>query len=413
MDSFRCKRGRGEGASIREEGTQIDSSLPQHLPLARSLYEKRRRPSAPSTILPPPSDESDSIDWQILVTFLRNPVKYFYRKRMDVARSEASSDLGEYDVLEPEYLEWGNWCRDAVLKNPETLSSASALVDGFCKYIRRKGSVSNTLIGELQSEQWLKESESLISSLEDLQSRGLELGLPFSCRFLPESDYPHQSDRFIHSTKTGSKIQPVPGEEFCFPAPRVGREHAPQIVGLVGGLRLSSGEPDGEVWTILDFVSAREASSKHNLRTWIAALMIGSMLGLKGPRELRVFRLGPSLTELRRYFFHSEGRSSRSEQNSIFMANSKELLKTLLEVFWAGQRAPISLYPELADRIAELRRKRLNVVAEDECVEREGYFVRLAEKAWDELISPSWNAFNAVQSCYYRKCFLSPPDFTS
>jgi len=398
-----------------EKKRQIDSPLPQHLALARSLREKRRRPAASSTILPLPSMESDSIDWNMLVAFLRNPVEYFYRRRMGAAWPEMPSDLGECDVLEPDYSEWYNWCRKAVLENPETLNSASALVDGFRNYIRRKGSVSNSLVGELQSEQWLKESESLVSSLEDLQSEGFELELPFCCRFSSEPDYPHRSDRLMHTTEAGGRIQPVPGEELYLPAPRAGGEHALQIVGLIGGLRLSSREPEGTVWTMLDFASAREPGSKHNLRTWIAALIIGSTLGSNGPRELRVFRLGRGLKELRRYFFHIEGCPSESEQDSVFMVNPKALLGILLEIFWAGQRAPIPLYPELADRIAKLSEKRLNVITEDELngVEREGYLASLAERAWGELINSRWDVFNTVRSCYYRRCFLGPPNFAS
>jgi len=414
--SANVSRGNDGRTRALKRKSRIDSSLPQHLALAQSFHEKRQRPAPPSTILLPPSRESDSVDWQALVAFLRNPVKYFYHRRMGVARPEAPSDFGEYDVLEPDYLEWWNWCRDAVLKNPEILSSATALVDGFRDYIRREGSVSNTLVGELKAEQWLEESEALGSSLEALQSKGLELEPPFRCRFSPEFDYRHQSDRLIRATEAGGRIQPLPGEELLLPAPQVGEGHTLRITGLIGGLRLPSGIGDGAAWTILDFAGAREPGSKHNLRTWIAALIIGGSLGSRGPGELRVFRLGRGIEGVRRYFFHVEefkAHQAERGQDSILMENPRGLLETLLELFQAGQRAPIPLYPDLADSIARMRKKRLNVLAEDDLNDGEGCLVKLAEKAWNELITSKWRSSNAVRSCYYRRYLLGPPDFTS
>lgn len=400
--------GEDEKARISEGESEIDSFFPRHLTLARSLHEEKGRTEPPSAILPLPARESDSIDWQVLAKFLRNPVEHFYRERMEVAWPEMPNDLDEYDVLEPNHLKWWSWCRNAVLENPEILSSAAELVDGFRNYIRREGSVSNSTVSELQAEQWLEESELLISSLEDLKSKELELGLPFRCRFLPEIDYPHRTDQLV--TETDRKIKPVPGEELLLPAPRVEGERVLRIAGLIEGLRLPSEESDGSVWTMLEFASARKLGSKNNLRTWIAALMISDALGSKGPRELRVFYLGRGEKRLRRYFF--ETHSSANEQDSILMMNSKEMLRVLLEVFWAGQKAPLPLYPDLADEIAKLSRKRPNAVEENGDVERKGLFLRFAEKAWNELVTSNWGT-NVVQSCYYRKNFLGSPDFTS
>jgi len=390
----------GGGVRISEKRGEIDSSLPQHLAMARSLHERRGRPAPPQTALS--LEKPDSMDWQALIEFLRNPVRYFYRGRMGVARPKTPDDDDEYDVLEPNYLEWWNWRSSAVLESPEFLSSASALADGFRNKIRREGSVSNTLLG-LQAERWLEESKELISGLEGFG----RLESPFRCRFSLEN--PQQSDQLIRAIKTGSRIQPAPGEDLCFPAPQVGGEKAPRITGIIRGLRLSPEEADGSVWTMLDFVDARKIGSRHNLRTWAAALMIGSALGASGPRELRVFHLGGGARRLRRYFF-CEG---SKEQDSILMTNPKKLLETLLEVFWAGQRAPMPLYPDLADRIAFLVRKKSKAVAEDEPESREGSLVRFAEEAWNELIASGNDTHNKVRDCWCRKYFLGTPDFTS
>jgi len=400
--TFKGARGEVGKARISEGEGRIDSFSPQHLALARSLHEKRSRPAPSSAVPSLPARELDSIDWQALVKFLRNPVEHFYRERMGVARPEMPSDLDEYDILEPNHLEWWNWRRSAVLEGSENLSSAAKLVDSFCNYISREGSVSSSAVSELQKEQWLEESKLLISSLEDLKSEDFELGLPFHCRFLPEIDYQHQSDQ--PAIGIDGRIKPVPGKELHLPAPRVGGEHVLQVTGLIRGLRLPSEESDGSVWTMLDFASARGLGSKHRLRAWIVALMIGGALGSKGPQELRVFYLGGGERKLRRYFF--EEPSFENEQDSILIANSKELLMTLLKVFRAGEKAPIPLYPDLADEIDKLSRKEKNAAEENKDVEGE-----LAKKAWNELVTSSWGA-NAVQSCYYRKNFLGSPDFS-
>ena len=396
--------GEGDGGVGKSrKRRQIDSSLPQHLAMARSLYEKKMRPAPPREALP--LEKPDIVDWQALVKFLRNPVDYFYRRRMGVSRPETPDDRDEYDVLEPDYLEWWKWRSNAVLESPDSLSSVSALIDGFRNQIRREGSVLNSLIGELQIERWLKESESLASGLKTLG----RLELPFRCRFsLENSLRPHQ---FIRAIEAGSRIRPMPEEELCFPAPQVGGGEAIQVTGIIGGLRLLPEESDGSVWTMLDFVDAGKIGSKHNLHTWAAALMIGSALGTGGPRELRVFRLGRGAKRPRRYFFCED--SFEEEKDSILMMNPKKLLETLLEVFWAGQRAPIPLYPELVDEMAELDRKALKAAAKNGLESREGSLVSLAEKAWDKLINPGEHTPKRVRDCWCRKNFLGSPDFTS
>lgn len=401
-DSFNEAEVHNGKIGMSESKEQIDSYLPQHLAMARSLHEKSVRPESPAKILP--EEETDSIDWQALVEFLRNPVKYFYRRRIGVARPEVPDDFREYDVLEPDYLEWWNWRRRMVLESPEILSSATNLLESFRDYIRREGSVSNTLVNELWAERWLADSESLASSLKDYE--GLES--PFSCRLLPRADYLLQSDRLVHSAQEGSRIHPVSGNEILLPAPWVGRERKLYISGLISGLRLLPGNSDGSVWTMLDFASVKELGSKHNLRTWIVALMIGNALGTKGPRELRILHLGRGGSRVRRYFFESP--SPEIGQDCILIRNSEELLETLLEVFRAGQRAPIPLYPELADKIEKFREE--EAMAENKDVKRKDYIASLAERAWDELLNSNWGV-NTIKNCHYQRFFLGQPDFAS
>ena len=54
---------------------------------------------------------------------------------------------------------------------------------------------------------------------------------------------------------------------------------------------------------MLDFVSGKKVQSRHNLRNWAAALMIGASMGEQRPKEIRIFRLSGNRKKIRHYYF--------------------------------------------------------------------------------------------------------------
>jgi len=385
-------------SALRGKGVLATSSQ-EALALAETLYQNTEKPAPESSPLPPRED-GDSLDWQAPVRFLKNPVEYFYRRRLETPRAEDEADLGEDDVLEAGFLDWWSW-RDAhISENPEALLNAETLVDDFRRLLHLEGSVADTPAGELQTEAWREEAVELAAALEELIEKGLDIGEPFSCRFVPGLN-PASAD-------AASVLCPQPGAILNLPAPMLttpADEHI-YIEGIITGLRLlkTGGEDNPDVWTFLDFISGKEVHSRHNLRSWAAALMIGASLGEGAPKEIRVFRLSPHPQTVRRYFFRASDRpeeNSRGEE-SVLLQNPSSILRSLILTFRDGESSPIPLYPDLADKLAAMDKK--------EPVE--GRLAEAAEEVWMSLLNNKWG-YSTLRDCQYRQRYLKNPDFSS
>jgi len=350
--------------------------------------------------LPPPEDE-ETVDWKTLVKFLKNPIEYFYLHRLGTARSAVEDEGGEDDVLETGFLDWWQWQNTHVAENPAALLEPSKLVEEFRRHFILEGSVSDTPAGELQSESQEADAAALAEDLGGIIAKGFDIigsnKETFSSRFVPGLAFPTRE-----------------GEILNLPAPRVslmsdeGEEHI-HITGMLQGLRLfkSPGdEREKEVWTLLEFVSAKETQSRHNLRSWISALMVGASMGDDAPKEIRVFRLNPNSKNkaLRRYFFQSAYcPAEKGPDEIVLLKNPSAILHSLLKTFRGGESSPLPLYPALADKLGIMDKKGF---LED------GQLSAAAEDAWFEILGNSYNN-SALKKCYYRQHYLKEPDFSS
>jgi len=385
---------------------QLATSSSEALALAETLYSAVKKP-APELSSLPPADEEDSLDWQTLLRFLKNPVEYFYRRRLEAVREEDEADLGEDDVLEAGFLDWWSWRNAHITENPKALLKAETLVDDFRRHLHLEGSVADTPAGELQSEAWMEEAGELADSLKNLTAEGLDLGEPFSCRFVPGLKFTPDTESL--------NLSPQPGEILDLPAPMLvtpanpdensGEGHV-YVEGGISGLRLlnTGGEEKRDVWTMLDFISGKHVSSRHNLRSWTAALMIGSSLGEQAPKEIRVFRLSPHPKPLRRYFFRASDcpGEGRGADEIVLLNNPSSILRLLLLSFREGESAVLPLYPDLADELASGNKK--NPV--------EGRLAAAAEEAWYSILGSKWGSA-VMRNCPYRERYLKNPDFSS
>ncbi len=100
------------------EGPAASSSL-QAFELARVRYEGVGFFQTVSSSLP--MDDEEMIDWRDLVTFLKNPVEFFFRRRVGASFESEEEDRSDDDVLEAESLDWWKWRSDAITGNPELL----------------------------------------------------------------------------------------------------------------------------------------------------------------------------------------------------------------------------------------------------------------------------------------------------
>ncbi len=361
----------------------LATSSPQALALAESLYRGLAKPS--DYINPLPQKEAvESIDWRDLVRFLRNPVEHFYLRRIGAAREPNEGDTVEDDVLEAEFLDWWLWKNRHIAEAPETLRRPDLLVESFRERLRLEAAVADTPAGMLQAESWLEDAESLAAGLDRLIDDGLDIGEPFSCRFVSGNQLPPVL------------AEPRPGSIVNLPAPGLllpdgGMQ---QITGTLDGLRLlrSGANTEAEVWTLLDFISGRRVNFKHMLRTWVAALMIAASLGEKGPKELRVFRLSGTELPAGRYRF-----------GSGVLNNPSRILGSLVNIYSNGESAPLSLYPELADKLAAMDKK--------EPVGNR--LAAAAAEAWNGIVTNTRATSSTVRDCYFRRRYLESPDFES
>ena len=261
-----------------------------------------------------------------------------------------------------------------------------------------KGSVSDTPAADLQAESWEQDALALAGELDDLEGQGLDTRPPFSCRF--------------QTIGTGTVFPPDAGALLECPSPMVvsgGKVF--RVTGTLAGLRplVTAGAAQGRVWTLLDFVTASGIQSRHNLSGWVRALMVGSLPPEIRPEELRIFRLGGRSHGARRYCF-PRGTSSRlpeptsgqAGKDVVMLTDPAAVLKNLVDCFFEGRRAPLPLYPELADKLAvSLKAGMTNEDLREE-----------AENGWSALVRDRNTPLSALRDCIYRINYLNRPDFS-
>jgi len=397
-------------SALTGEGPLATSS-PDALALADLLYRGLKVPALSASVLPASlqsdplplhPDDGESIDWLELVRFLRNPVEYFYLRCLGPAREAGEEDMAEEDVLEAGFLDWWQWRSSHIAEDPESLRRPDRLVDGFRERLSLEGSVSDTPAGDLQAESWLDDAESLAAGLDRLVDEGLDTAKPFTCRFVPGALLSADSD------------PPQSGTSIDLPAPVTGgaEDRVLRITGNIGGLRLLSGggKQDSETWTILDFISGKRVQSRHNLRNWAAALMIGASMGKRRPKEIRIFRLSGDRKKTRRYFFSfkdvpggdAAGGETAGGDEIIVLNNPSSILRSLVLCFRDGESAPLALYPDLADKLAAVNKK--GPVDE--------HLPAAAAEAWNSIVTDTWAPSSGLRDCYYRQRYLGTPDLT-
>ncbi len=335
---------------------------------ALKLSESRRKGLTPSGISPdrlPAADNTTDIDWNDLVRFLKNPVEHFFRRRMGISLYDESPDIGEEDILESSYLEWWAWRNRQVALHPAALAYPEILLNDFRRIREREGSVAETLSGELQLEKYRSEIREMSGQLQRLVSEGLSLDEPFLWR---------------------------PGESVT------------GILGTIDGFRplLIDGKAVEKIWTVLEFVAGERIRSRHRIRSWVIALLLGNMANDKRPDELRVFRIGAHNQKARRYFFNRMPDDTGSSGEQVLLSSPETHLQSLIECYNDGMSSPLPLYPELADQLLK----------EAEKGPLSGRFAEVAESAWYSILNDDFNR-SSMKDCPYRSRYLPHPDFAA
>lgn len=386
-------------ASLLGEGPLATSS-PEALAFAESLFYGRGRPRESASALSE-VEVPESIDWQELVRFLRNPVEFFYHRSLGAAGDTDREELSEDDALEAGFLDWWKWRSTHISADLEILKEPARLVSSFRDRMILAGSLSETAVGKLQEETLLEDATALASGLDRLIEDGLSMGEPFSCRFVPCAEV------------SLDDCLTAPGKVINLPAPIVSLSEGldVQVTGLIDGLRLLG----NDTWTLLDFISGKTVSSRHNLRSWVAALMIGTATaGItttgRAPEELRVFRLSPQAKPARRYIFpfNVSNESDNADGKDLTrLADPQGILDSLLNLFMKGNGEPLPMYPELADKLASLHAKK---DVEEPVAE---WLPRAAVEAWNSILMNTRAPSSTLRDDYYRQRYLNAPDFGS
>ena len=357
----RALTGSGPLATSSMEALELSESRRKGLGMSGSSFEQMTIGDR----LTVAEENTTGIDWNDLVRFLKNPVEHFFRRRLGVSLYDESPDIGEEDILESSFLDWWAWRNEQVTLHPDVLANPERLLDGFRCIRAREGEVADTLSGELQLEKYRSEAEEMSGQLHRLVGEGLSLDEPF----------------LVPLTDSGTGIG-----------------------GTINGFRplTVDGQPDEKTWTILEFIAGKQVRSRHRIRSWVIALLVGSMATEKRPDELRVFRISAHNQKARRYFFYGDPDDAGGSGERVLLSTPDVNLQRLLESYHDGMSSPLPLYPELADEL----------IREAERGSLSGRFAQVAESAWYKLLNDDFNR-SSLRDCPYRSRFLLRPDFAA
>ncbi len=376
------------------------SALTGEGPLAttsiKALYlaeERGRTPVQMRNLPVSPPENNDSVNWKTLVSFLKNPVMYFFRQRMGAGFLSSKDEQENYDLLELESLEWWKWRDETVREDVSAFKDPEKFIQVFCRRNYLISAMSNTPFAAFQSERWLKDAKTMKDQLHRITNEGFHPGPSFSCRLTEKA-----GDLIDHN-----KLHDIPNQEILnLPAPKMALAGtSPLLVnGDINGLRLLSkdGKPDRRVWTFLDFISNHTPNASYNLHNWVAALVLATALGENTPGEIRVFRIGARDYKARRYYFKEDMVPAGSAGEKRLIINPAEHLANLVNFYRRGQKTPLPLYPELAERI-----KKSADPGDDED------FKEAAASIWEEIVTNDFKPFSAMRDCPWRKRFLPNP----
>ncbi|RLW69915.1 MAG: hypothetical protein B6D68_01520 [spirochete symbiont of Stewartia floridana] len=355
---------------------------------ALALAEARNRRSNPVEILPLPlPEEEESTDWMSLVAFLRNPIRFFYRQRLGAELDIGQESPDDNDILESQPLRWWRYRDETVRGAISALARPDEFVRVFQRISQLESAVSQTPVAEIQAGQWREESRALQLQLQRIIREGYCPEESFTCRLM-ELDAEHHG-----------AVAPSAEGFIDIGAPRVALDDGSHlgIQGSIDGLGFLrvEGESNRQVWTLVDFVSRRTPGAAHNIRGWMAALVLAAALE-NPPREIRVFRVGQQDYKARRYYFREDDIPEGSGGEKKLLSQPHRLLQRLGAVYRRGKRLPLPLYPELAD---ELHRAIKDTGIED--------FSASFAAAWNKVISNSQAPFSAMRDCPWRRRFLS------
>ncbi len=247
--------------------------------------------------------------------------------------------------------------------------------------------------------------------------------------------------RFSTDTAGVSSRSPL-----IIPAPIVSPAGAPPaaVIGLMDGLRFLNGPegPDSSVWTLLEFVPSQNIRTSHNLSGWVRAVVLGAALGVRRPKEIRVFRLGAHDFAARRYYFDSRDVPEKAGGEKSVLESPAAILRSLVRVFRDGSASPLALYPELAEKIFKggagsgkgsgLKKTEGLKSAESGISGGAGsgggaglngkeavfsspaageFLADAALAAWNGILSDTRTPYSALRDCSWRRRFLTNPDF--
>ncbi|OQX28477.1 MAG: hypothetical protein B0D92_08700 [Spirochaeta sp. LUC14_002_19_P3] len=326
--------------------------------------------------------DMETVDWEELAHFLRNPVRHFYARRIGARLSEEESDPEDCDILEAEYLRWHRQQAEAVRENITALENPENFIAALTRRCHLESAVSNTPLAAMQAEGWLEDAQSLAAQLERIRGEGFNPQSTFSCRL-------------------GGRNEDAASEKMrTLPLLHAAPDGMPPLAvrGIVSGLGFlnEDGTPNRQIWTLTDFISRKTPNAASALRSWTAVLVLAAALDEELPDEIRVFRLGGRDFKARRYYFSETRPPAGSGGEKILIAKPRLLLEKLVWAFRKGEESPLPLYPELADALAK------DAAAADD-------FPLAARTAWNAILSNTFTLYSALRDCKWRRHFLPEP----
>ena len=332
-----------------------------------------------------PFVENNALNWRYLYSFLRNPTAWYFRRILGIPGSERETETGDLDIFEPEKFSWTEWCSNNLNNSPDKFLKPDNFTADFKQELVRERSVSLTPFLDIKLEELKDETVRIAEIINSPEIRNL-IKIPV---------------QNISFSPAGKILENTQNKNMYFLPPVFGNTQMENIYagGTFEGIRI-----DNNIWNMLEYSSAAGLGVKNYIKSWLFALLAGSLPEENRPERVSVYFIGSriagnNLTSVRHYVFDP---ADADGGDSVYI-DSEENLKQLGEFFYFGNTKPVPLYPSLAEEFA----KKIDAAVPDIHSAAEE-----ARKIWNKIVySTDGYGFYDIRNCAYRK-FLGEPDFS-
>ena len=384
------------------------------------------------------------ISWQEIEVFLKNPVAYFFSRRLGLSLADKEEGLSEDDPLEPDFPDWWLFCRKAVVREPELLNNPDDFLGHFSRKLQLESRVADIPLSKISLEIRREEVALLVEGINSLRKIGLDIERVFSCRLLktllPGSPAIEQGPvEFRHENRESSgqpnyRMVNMQAPQFTPASGKYSNDR--WILGTIPGLhRMKDGYQNGrETWCMIEYTSSTHLRNK--IKGWLAALLIGSTVNrslagttrseiMQGDDSMTLWRLPDELCvysagmgkdfPFRCYRYRTapppvgdSGPVSEDTGSIVDMNKAFTLLNEILDIMQQAETEPLCLYPVLADLM-------LQTEDIEEISRKPEDLANLAGECWNKLLRAPRSVKGSYYftNCPYREAYLKEPNFHS